>query len=211
VRSTNAELTGFCLFGQVLSPEHSMKKHIISAVMAAASLAALCSMSAHAADGTVAISGTVSDTTCSINGAASGTPANVSTVLPTVQAGSLATAGATAGTSDLGDIQFTLTGCPDSLVKAVARFENGPTVDQTTGYLTNQTGGAGAQNVEVRLLNAALQPINITTNANNTLDTNGVALVGGGATLNYYAQYYATAKATSGNINTRVQYTMDYQ
>ncbi|CAB3755527.1 fimbrial protein [Paraburkholderia humisilvae] len=174
-------------------------------------LIGLASLNAHAADGTITIQGTVSETTCSINGAAAGTPADISVTLPTVQAGSLASAGAIAGTSNAGDIQMTLSGCSGTATKAVARFENGPTVDQSSGYLNNMAGGAGAKNVEVRLLNANLQPINILNGQNNDVNTNGTAISGGSAVLKYFAQYYATDKAVAGNVSTSVQYTMQYQ
>lgn len=188
-----------------------MKKGIISAAVAVTSLAGLFCVSAHAADGTITINGAVSDTTCSINGVASGSPANVTVTLPTVPAGSPASAGAIAGTSNLGDITLALSGCSGAATKAIAHFENGPTVDQATGYLLNQASASPATNVEVRLLNSAMQPISVLTNANNAIGTNGATITAGAGTLNYFAQYYATGKAQSGAVNTSVQYTMQYQ
>jgi major type 1 subunit fimbrin (pilin) len=189
-----------------------MQKRIIpAAAFVALGIVSLLSSKAHAADGTITINGAVSDTTCSINGVTAGSPANITATLPTVPTGSLSAAGATAGTSNLGDIQMALSGCSGVATKAVARFENGPTVDQSSGYLINQSGGSPAQNVEVRLLNAQQQPINILTNANNDIATNGTAISGGAAVLNYFAQYYATGKAQPGSVNTTVQYTMQYQ
>jgi major type 1 subunit fimbrin (pilin) len=186
-----------------------MQKRILS--VAVIGFAALLSTAAQAADGTIQITGAVADTTCSINGKATGTPADVSVTLPTVQTGALATAGATAGTSNAGDIRFALSGCSGTATKVIARFENGPTVDSSSGYLTNQASASPAKNVQVRLLNANTQPINILTGENNTLATNGVTITGGAATIDYYAQYYATGKAEPGNVTTSVQYTMQYQ
>jgi len=185
-------------------------KSFISTLAAAATIAtiALASTAANAADGTITFTGAVTDTTCSIDGAAAGA-ADKSVTLPTVTAGTLASSGATAGTSGPTDLTFTLSGCSTE-AKAVANFENGPTIDQATGYLTNQAS-SGAQNVEVRLLNASRNPINVVTGANNDLAGNGVAIVSGGANLQYFAEYYATGKATSGPVNTSVQYTIDYQ
>jgi major type 1 subunit fimbrin (pilin) len=190
-----------------------MQKRIIAAFFAFASIStiALTSMQAQAADGTITINGAVSDTTCSINGAASGTPADVTATLPTVTAGALSSAGATAGTSNLGDIKLVLSGCSGTATKAVARFENGPNVDQSSGNLINKAASSPATNVQVRLLNAKLQPINVLTNLNNDVATNGAAISGNAATLNYFAQYFATGKATAGNVATSVQYTMQYQ
>ncbi|MBN3764310.1 fimbrial protein [Burkholderia sp. Ac-20365] len=186
-----------------------MQKRILP--VAAIGFAALLSTAAQAADGTIQITGAIADTTCSINGKATGSPIDVNVTLPTVPTGALATAGATAGTSNAGDIKFALSGCSGSATKVIARFENGPTVDSSSGNLTNQASASPAKNVQVRLLNANTQPINILTNENNTLATNGVAITGGAATLNYFAQYYATGKAEPGNVTTSVQYTMQYQ
>jgi major type 1 subunit fimbrin (pilin) len=192
--------------------EHYMQKRItLAAAFVSMSVVALMSMNAHAADGTITINGALSDTTCSINGVATGAPANVTATLPNVDSGSLPAAGTTAGTSSLGDIKLALTGCGGAATKAVARFENGPTVDQTSGNLVNQASASPAGNVQVRLLNAKMQPINILTNQNNDLATNGAAISGGAAMLNYFAQYYATGKATAGSVNTTVQYTLQYQ
>ncbi|BCF91966.1 MULTISPECIES: fimbrial protein [Paraburkholderia] len=186
-----------------------MQKRVLS--IAAIGLMAFLSTAAQAADGTITITGSVSDTTCSINGKASGSPADLAVTLPTVQAGSLTTAGATAGMSNLGDIRFSLSGCSGAATKAIARFENGPTVDQSSGNLTNQASASPALNVQVRLLNANTQPINVLTGDNNNFATNGATITGGSATLNYFAQYYATGKAQPGNVSTSVQYTMQYQ
>jgi major type 1 subunit fimbrin (pilin) len=187
------------------------KRTSVAAAISSGALALFSSMSARAADGTITITGVVTDTTCSINGKATGTSADVAVTLPSVTAGSLATTGAVAGTSDFGDIKLTLSGCTGAATKAVARFENGPTIDQSSGYLKNQAAATPANNVQVRLLNAKMQPINILTNANNDLAANGAAIATGAATLNYFAQYYATGKAAAGNVNTSVQYTMTYQ
>lgn len=189
-----------------------MQKQIaLAAVIVSTSVIALMSVNAHAADGTITINGALTDTTCSVNSVASGSAANVTATLPTVPSGSLAAAGATAGTSNLGDLKLTLSGCSGAATKVVARFENGPTVDQASGNLTNQAVSSAANNVQVRLLNAQMQPINILTNANNDIASKGAAISGGAATLNYFAQYYATGKATAGNVSTSVQYTMQYQ
>ncbi|MGF6898824.1 fimbrial protein [Paraburkholderia sp. GAS348] len=176
-------------------------------VLAIGGLLGLASLGAHAADGTITITGTVTDTTCSINGIAAGSDANKSIVLPNVTASSLAALGATAGTSNPTDLEFKLSGCTTG-TKAIANFENGTTVDQASGNLKNS---GTAQNVQIQLLNAGMNPINITTNSNNQLATDGGAITGGAADLKYYARYYSTGKATAGTVNTSVQYTMQYQ
>ncbi|SAK49810.1 fimbrial protein [Caballeronia hypogeia] len=188
------------------------KRLTLAAAFSSMAVVALMSMNtAHAADGTISIAGAVSDSTCSINSVANGSPANVAATLPTVSAGALSSAGATAGMSSLGDITLKLSGCSGTATKVVARFENGPTVDQGSGNLVNQASASPAANVQVRLLNQNMQPINILTNANNDVASNGAAISGGAATLNYFAQYYATGKASAGSVNTSVQYSVQYQ
>jgi major type 1 subunit fimbrin (pilin) len=185
-------------------------KSFISTVAAAATLAtlALASTGASAADGTITFTGAVTDTTCSIDTKVAGA-ADKNVTLPTVTDSTLSATGASAGTTAATDLTFTLSGCSTE-TKAVARFENGPTIDQTTGYLANQAS-SGAKNVQVRLLNASHQPINVVTGENNDMAGNGAAIVTGAANLKYFAEYYATGKATAGPVNTSVQYTVDYQ
>lgn len=186
-----------------------MKLSLPAIAIAAGSLFGLVPLGAHAADGTISFTGTVTDSTCSINANASGTAADVSVPLVPVPTGSLAIAGAVAGTTNPTDLQLNLTGCSGTATKAIARFENGATVDQSNGYLSNM--GGTAQNVDVRLLNAQMQPINITTGANNDISTNAVTITGGTATLQYFAQYYATGVAAPGTVSSSVQYSMEYQ
>jgi major type 1 subunit fimbrin (pilin) len=185
-------------------------KSFISTIAAAAALAtiALASTGATASDGTITFTGAVTDTTCSIDAKTAGA-ADKNVTLPTVTSSTLASAGSSAGTTAATDLTFALSGCSTE-TKAVARFENGPTIDQTTGYLTNQDA-TGAKNVQVRLLNASHLPINVVTGENNDMAGNGVAVVAGAADLKYFAEYYATGKATAGPVNTSVQYTVDYQ
>ncbi|TDY20291.1 major type 1 subunit fimbrin (pilin) [Paraburkholderia sp. BL6665CI2N2] len=188
-----------------------MKSILTALAIATGSLLGLTSIGALAADGTLTFTGQVTDTTCSINGNAPGTAADLAISLAPVAAGSLATLGAVAGTTNAGDITFNLTGCSGAATKAIVGFENGATVDQATGYLTNQAAIGGATNVEVRLLNASMQPINITNDSNNNTQQNAATITGGAATLTYFAQYYATGAATPGPFNTSIQYSMFYE
>jgi len=185
-------------------------KSFLSTVAAAATLAtiALASTGANASDGTITFTGSVTDTTCSIDTKVAGA-ADKNVTLRPVTASTLASKGQTAGTTDGTDMTFVLSGCSTE-TKAVAHFENGPTVASDTGYLINQAPN-GAKNVQVRLLNASRLPINILTGENNDMAGNGVAIVSGAADLKYFAEYYATGKATAGPVNTSVQYTVDYQ
>jgi len=139
----------------LISILETVMKSFISTIAAAATPAtiALGSTSANAADGTITFTGAVTDATCSIDAKAVGA-ADKNVTLPTVTSSTLGSKDSTAGTTAATDLTFALSGCSTE-TKAVARFENGPTIDQTTGYLANQAP-AGAQNVQVRLLKGAL-------------------------------------------------------
>lgn len=169
-----------------------MKKIIL-----AASALALGSVAAHAADGTVKINGLVTDQTCEVNANSK----DITVTLPTVGAGSLATAGTTAGRTPF---TINLDNCKAGDVSAF--FETGGHVDAASGRLNN-TGGA--TNVQVQLLNdsSAVIPL-LATQTGTTKVT--VAPDGGSAALNYYAEYYATGQATPGTVATSVQYTISY-
>lgn len=186
-----------------------MQTKLISALLIAG--AATASQVAFAADGTITFSGAVTAQTCTINGNGSGSK-NFTVTLPTVSASSLATAGATAGATPF---NIALTACTPTTgtnaVKAVhAYFEAGPTIDTTTGNLILASGGA--TNVEIQLLNAADQSAVKLGQADASQNSKPVNVsAGGAATLQFYAQYYATGAATAGAANSSVMYTIAYQ
>jgi major type 1 subunit fimbrin (pilin) len=158
-----------------------MKSLIPVIAIATGGLLGLASLGAQASDGTITFTGSLSDTTCSINGNAAGTPANIPNV-------------------SLPEVSASVLGTA------------GATAGRTQPIVLALTGCSGtATNVEVRLLNASFQPINITSGLNNDMAANGATITGGAATLNYYGEYYATGKATSGAVRTSVNYTMQYQ
>jgi major type 1 subunit fimbrin (pilin) len=157
-------------------------------------------LAAYASDGTISISGQISNNTCQINGNTAGSPTVVSVVLPLVSRTALATAGQTAAPTPF---NLNLTNCTGSTAQTL--FEIGPTVNQTTGNLMNQAVG-GAVNVEVGLLNNSFQAINVGSNANSQT----VAITSSAATLRYYAQYVATGVAGAGSVATSVQFSMLY-
>lgn len=172
-----------------------MKKTLIAL---AATTAVACSFNASATDGTINFSGEISNQTCVIEG---NTGTTVKTVtLPRVAASSMATVGQQAGRKDF---TLALTGCTGS--SALVRFEQGATVDAATGNLTNQA--ASGSNVQLQVLNANLDPINLQTNA-GSLSTD---ITEKDATLQFYVQYIAAnAAATAGQVTSSVQFSMDY-
>lgn len=173
-----------------------MKKTLIA--FAACAVAA-SSLNAFAADGTINFEGEVSNQTCSIEGSAGAT--NKTVVMNRVAATSMRAAGQTAG---LKDFTMSLTGCTGS--RALVRFEPGSTVDVATGNLKNQAT-TDASNVQIQLLNANQQQINLQTN-DGSLET---AITDQVATLKFYTQYVAVgAAATAGAVKSSVQFSMDY-
>ena len=172
-----------------------------SNALIAAIASVFIAQSAFAVDGTITINGQITDTTCSIavnNGTNDGT-----VTLPTVSANALSSIGSVAGTTPF---NIVLSGCAGStLNNAYAYFEPGPTVETSTGRLNNSSGTAtGAQ---VRLLDKVSMPIVVggTSQGGVVEDVSG-----GGATLGYYAQYYANSAVTAGVVATQVNYTIVY-
>ena len=171
--------------------------------------AVLAPRDASATDGSVSINGSLSAQTCKINGGSS--PANFAVQLPTVSVSSLKTSGSVAGRTPF---SITLTSCSTAGLVLSAFFEPGPTV-MADGNLKN-TGVA--KNVEVQLLNASANVMNLSAAAGSQVSTTGLfntsstagtgALTG--APLQYYAQYVATGAVGGGTVATSVQYTINY-
>ena len=185
----------------VSTPPHSPWRHSMKKIILASSLIVLGMSSAFAADGTITINGEVTDNTCVVT-----TPQgkDLTVTLPTVSKLSLASAGATAGRTpftlglsncDVGDIVGTY-------------FEPGSTVDFATGLLNN---AGSATNVKVQLVGDNNLPIKVLAGPQANSQFVTVANADGSADLNYYAEYYATGAATSGDVTTSVQYTITYQ
>ncbi len=179
-------------------------KYNVTTLGVAVAFALAFSASANAADGTITINGEITDTTCnvSVNGGA----ADATVVLPTVSASALAAAGETAGTTPF---SIALSGCSGtSLGTASTWFEAGLNVDGATGHLNN-TGTA--TNVQVQLLNSSQAAIVAGgTPGTGTQNDVPVNISSGSGTLNYFAQYYATAQSTGGTVATSVEYTLVY-
>lgn len=156
--------------------------------------------SAFAADGTITINGLVTDNTCVVT-----TPEgkDLTVTLPTVSKLSLASAGATAGRTPF---TLGLSNCEEGAIVGTY-FEPGSTVDFATGLLNN---AGSATEVKVQLVGDNNLPIRVLAGPQANSQT-VTANADGSADLNYYAEYYATGAATSGNVTTSVQYTIIYQ
>lgn len=184
-----------------------MKKIVLSAALAATfGAAALFSTSVAAADGTITITGKVVANTCTFS--VNGGNANNTVQLPVVFTTALNAAGAVAGTTPF---SIKVSGCDPNLTSVQEQF-GGNNINATDGNLKNIATATSPQtvagNVEVQLLNAANNTVINLNNNNNSPVGN---LASGGVTLNYQAQYYATAAASAGLVSTTVTYTTQYQ
>ncbi|MCA8037555.1 type 1 fimbrial protein [Burkholderia arboris] len=179
--------------------------HALSMILAATGLAA--ASAAHASDGTIQFTGSVIASTCKVS---NGTGGDIPVALPKIGTNTLATAGKTAGRTPF---TLVLEGCTSggaNPTKVGVVFESGSNVNQSTGRLTLDTDEGAASNVEISVLNDKQSPIRI-----GAMGDQGGQLVAiaadGKATLNYFAEYYATAAATAGQANSKVQYSLTYQ
>jgi len=168
------------------------KMNLIAALMLAAA-----PLAANAADGTITFNGKVTDKTCTIS-----TPGGKDFAV------TLATAGAVAGRTPFA---INLTKC--SAGNVATYFEPGSTVDFNSGRLVNQASANAATNVQLQLLGSNNQFLPIKAAGAGLAQTNSQwVTVGtdGSADLNYYAEYYATAAATPGDVTSSVKYTIIY-
>jgi len=139
-------------------------------------------------------------TASSAGGAASGL-----VTLPTVYTTDLTAVGAVAGSTPF---SISLTGCDTSFTNAQTLWNAGANLSASGGRLKNPSGS----NVDVQLLNASNAAMDLSKGTAATQNSPAVNFSSGSATLNYSAQYYATAvSTTAGAVNTSVQFTMIYQ
>lgn len=188
-----------------------MNKILLSTVLIASLGVATLPVVARAADGTINITGLVTAGTCKVG---TGSPYSQSVVLPTVQSSALTGVGTVAGSTAF---SFAISGCATTggPTKATTYFEPGANIDTTTHNLFNTGGATG---VEVQLLNGAgsaataFSPI-VLGNPIATQNSGTVTIsAAGGATMNYYAQYYASAATpTAGTVTSAATFTMIYQ
>ncbi|AFK61991.1 fimbrial protein [Advenella kashmirensis WT001] len=157
--------------------------------------------SVFAFDGTINITGKVTDQTCQVK---TGTE-QLSVRLPEVGTASLNAANQTAGAT-----LFTikLQNCNPGNGNVLAYFEPGNTI--VGSRLINTSTNNAAGNVEVQLLNNNHQPIDLSQNSASAQSSTSAPVNGTEVSLDYYAQYFATAAATAGEVTSTVNYTIVY-
>lgn len=190
-----------------------MNKTILSAALVASfGIAALVPQTARATDGIITFTGKIVASTCAINAASGG--ATFTVTLPNVAASALTTSGSVAGTTPFA---LTLTGCTfAAATTASTYFEPSTTNIATDGNLKNTATATPASNVEVRLLNSSSATVNLNgaNGAQNASTASIPAGASGGATLNYFAQYFtgpAAGGAVAGSVTSQVAYSITYQ
>jgi len=168
-------------------------------------------LQAHAYDGTINFTGSVSNVTCTIT-AAGGT--NTGTVnMPTVTAGAFKAVGDSAGTTQFSIKLSGCTGTP-APTQAAAWFETGTNVNPAGRVIAKNAAAPLDTSLSIGLYNVgSATPIAI-GQGNGSIGSSGSAftITAGGATMNYQAKYYAEqATVTPGAITGNVNYTIQYQ
>lgn len=166
-------------------------------VMMAGSLVAMANM-AHASDGTVKFTGSITDDACVVDPSSS----NQTVPLGTVSAKSFTAAG---DTSSAQKFDIKLTGCPEGTVAVVF----GGATDSANADLLALDSGMTATGVGVRINNAedgSQVKLNDTTSA-----TRVTVAADGSATMHYVGQYQSTvALVTAGTADATSQFTVLY-
>ncbi|MEE9889479.1 MAG: type 1 fimbrial protein [Stenotrophomonas geniculata] len=159
-------------------------------------------LTAMAADGTITFNGKVVDKTCTISTLGG---KDFSFTLPMVPRTVLASAGAVAGrTPSANNLTKISTG------NVATSFEPGSSIDFNTGRLLNHASANAAANVQLQLLGSNNQVLPIRAAGAGPAQTNSQWVTVGTDGLSYYAEYYATAAATPGEVTSSVKYTIIY-
>ncbi|WP_158218255.1 fimbrial protein [Roseateles puraquae] len=178
LRRISAHFRGLTMFRKFLAP----------------SLLALCACSAFAVDGTVSLGGTVTAVTCTV------TPSSTTVSLPTVSKTSLASNGATAGTTPW---SVSVSACSAATMNTL--FEGGSTIN-ASGRLINS---GSATNVDGQILTSTFAVVNMLA-ASGSQGPSAVTLSSSAATQRFYVRYYATGAATAGTFTSSFTYTLIY-
>ncbi|CAG67096.1 MULTISPECIES: fimbrial protein [Acinetobacter] len=157
-------------------------------------------MQAATAADTITFTGTIDSNTCTVN---VGNSASPTITLPTVGAGSLTTAGNTAGATPF---SINITGCTSTADDVAVRF----TAHNPDGTnLGVSTGENTATNISVQLLSGSAGSSALVFN-NGIATTAKQATASGTATYNMTAQYYAKGKVEAGTVTAVADYEVIY-
>lgn len=173
-------------------------------------LALLFSFAAFAND-TVTFYGEVADTTCNVT--VNGASGAVTVQLPTVAATALASSGAVTGTTPF---NFTVNGCQAATgaTSTQVGMRLISTSTANSGNLLNVAATNPASNVVVQLLDNGTggpKTIDFSLGEYTSILQTKPTSAAGSLTFPFSAQYYATAAATAGKVQSQVQYALTYK
>ena len=119
-------------------------------VIAVLTMGLSASVAVNAVDGIINFTGSVDSVTCSINGSTPNGAVNMNVGLPSVNASSLSTANAIAGSTPFNIVlgKAGEASCTNGSIAAV-KFESGAGVDTPTGLLNNTATTDAAGNVKI--------------------------------------------------------------
>jgi major type 1 subunit fimbrin (pilin) len=181
-----------------------MKKQLALAV---ATMLSVGMGAAHAADGTINFTGTVTADTCTVS---VNDQTNPTLNLGTVNTADLAAQG---DTGPAANFNLNLTSCPNTVTAASVTFSGNQDAGLDTAF-SNEAGAAdAAQNVGVQLYDASNATVApdaavdvssyLTPNSDNTAES---------ATIPFSARMIAVADAaTAGSLVSHADYTISYQ
>lgn len=195
-----------------------MKSTLLASAIAVACGALALAPTAQAAQspaGTITINGQVNTTSCVIQVTGTSSTGTASTAggaaagtvtLPTVYNTAFTGVGSSAGSNT--PFSISLTGCPSSFASAQTLWQPGSNLSSSGGRLTN----TGNSTVDVQLLNGSGAVMDLSQSTGTAQGSQSANFTGGAVTLNYSAQYYATAATVNaGAVSTSTQFTVIYQ
>jgi major type 1 subunit fimbrin (pilin) len=181
-----------------------MKNSILSLALATAMTTA---PAAFAGEGTLTVTGLLTDATCTVTGTGNATgTGDVLVKLDTYSINDFV------GTAPLGEKDFSLdlsggTDCADGKVYSMQFHGGGPNAD-ANGNLNNAATTDAATGVQIRIVGSNGNPINFQTDEN--APESGVIVSGQGQLTGMRAGYVANGTPTSGYVNTSVEYILTH-
>lgn len=163
--------------------------------------------------GTINFTGTLVDGTCKATFGSTTNPGGDVT-LPTVSTDTLAAAAETYGDTPF-VIKLDGTGCSATVGGttkiATPYFEADPTKVNAEGRLINTATTGAASEVDIELVTSTKDVINLGDTPVAQKTTTGVDQGSNVTDFQYFARYYATDKATAGNVEASVTYSILYK
>ncbi|HFZ8995611.1 TPA: fimbrial protein [Citrobacter freundii] len=162
---------------------------------------------AHAADGTINFTGTVTADTCTV---AVNDQTNPTLNLGTVNTADLAAAGDTGPATNF---TLNLTSCPETVTGASITFSGNTDGALNTAFTNEASASNAAKNVGVQLYDSSLKTVNPDTALDVTsFLTDNADKTAKSAAIPFTARMIAVADAaTAGSIVSHADYTVSYQ